>query len=160
MKYLYVVLSLLLITSCSLDDVTDVPEPIPVMTDAEIRALNDSEITNFIEANNLEAQTTESGLYFVINEQGTGTQPTSIDDVTVAYRGYFTNNTTFDEQEQATFNLQEVIPGWTEGIQLFNEGGSGMLLIPSRLAYGRTGIPGFIPGNAVLIFDINLIAVN
>lgn len=100
-------------------------------------------------------------MYYIVEEVGTGEAPTFSDNVTVAYKGYFTNGSVFDESnaDGITFNLQQVIAGWTEGITYFNEGGSGKLLIPSRLAYGNSG-RGSIPGGAVLIFDINLIAVN
>ena len=92
---------------------------------------------------------------------GNGNQPTTTDNVTVAYKGYYTNNTVFDESDTdgISFNLQQVIPGWTEGITYFSEGGSGMLLIPAHLGYGNNDYYG-IPGGSVLIFDINLISIN
>jgi len=122
---------------------------------------NEQEILTYIEENNLTAQKSSTGLYYVIDNPGTGTQPTSTDDVTVAYKGYFTSGSVFDESDASgiTFNLQQVIEGWTEGITYFKEGGNGILLIPSRLAYGDSG-RGSIPGGAVLIFDIELISVN
>lgn len=122
---------------------------------------NDQEIIQYIEDNELTAEKSESGLYYTIDEQGTGSQPTQTDDVTVAYKGYFTNDTVFDESTDAgvSFNLQQVIEGWTEGITYFNEGGSGILLIPSHLAYGSFNYNG-IPGGSVLIFDVTLISVN
>lgn len=124
-------------------------------------ALNEKEILEYISDNSLEAQESASGLYYVINEKGSGETPTASANVTVAYKGYFTNGSVFDESnsEGISFNLNQVIAGWTEGITNFNEGGSGMLLIPSRLAYGNAGRSG-IPGGAVLIFDIKLLAVN
>ena len=77
----------------------------------------------------------------------------------VAYKGYFTNCEVFDESTSGiTFNLQQVIEGWTLGIPYFKEGGSGKLLLPSALAYGKKGTSG-IPENSVLIFDIDLIEV-
>jgi FKBP-type peptidyl-prolyl cis-trans isomerase FkpA len=149
MKHLVLSLTLCLLFSCSADKETDYV------------ALNDKQINDYIDANNLDAQKSASGLYYVIEEVGTGVQPTSTSNVTVAYKGYFTNGTVFDQSsaEGISFNLQQVIKGWTEGITYFKEGGSGILLIPSHLAYGANGRPG-IPGGAVLIFDINLISVN
>lgn len=122
---------------------------------------NEKEILEYINDNNLEAQKTTLGLYYVINEQGTGDSPNESSNVTVAYKGYFTDGSVFDQSnaDGISFNLNQVIKGWTEGITYFNKGGSGILLIPSRLAYGNSGRSG-IPGGAVLIFDIKLLSVN
>ena len=100
-------------------------------------------------------------MYYIINEQGTGTQPTAASNVTVAYKGYFTNGNVFDQSkaEGISFGLNQVIKGWTEGIPYFKTGGSGVLLIPSHLGYGSTN-NGPIPGGSVLIFDVKLISVN
>jgi len=122
---------------------------------------NREEIVTYIEANNLDAMESETGLFYVIDEAGTGEQPSEVSNVTVAYKGYYTNGTVFDESNDigVSFNLNEVIPGWTEGIQYFKVGGSGKLLIPSSLAYGLFGNQS-IPGGAVLIFDVKLRSVN
>lgn len=123
---------------------------------------NEEQIQAYILENDIVAQKSDSGLYYVIDEPlGTGEQPTENDNVTVAYKGYFLNGTVFDESNFSgvTFGLQQVITGWTEGITYFNEGGTGVLLLPSRLAYGNRGTNGIPPG-AVLIFDINLISIN
>jgi len=125
-------------------------------------AENEQEIMKYIEDNDLTAVKSESGsgLYYVIEEPGTGENPTANSNVTVAYKGYFTDGEVFDESETGiTTNLNQVIEGWTEGIQFFKEGGSGKLLIPSSLAYGRYG-NSVIPGGAVLIFDVNLKSIN
>ncbi|UTN04238.1 FKBP-type peptidyl-prolyl cis-trans isomerase [Flavobacterium bizetiae] len=150
MKYLLTsLLTLTLFISCSKDDQKD------------YTAENDKEIADYIAKKNLTAHKTESGLYYVIDVPGTGTQPTAKSNVTVAYRGTFTDGTVFDQSSSdgLSFNLYEVIPGWTEGIPFFKTGGSGILLVPSRLAYGNDG-RGKIPGGAVLVFDIKLIKVN
>ena len=146
--------ALILFTSCGNDDTSN-------NTFIDYTEENDAEILAYIEANELSAQKTDSGLYYVIDNQGTGVQPTSSDNVTVAYKGYFTNGTVFDasDEDGISFNLNQVIPGWTEGITYFNEGGSGILLIPSHLAYGSFNYNG-IPGGSVLIFDVTLISVN
>ena len=122
---------------------------------------NESEIVKYIADNHLNAKRTESGLYYVIQETGTGKQPTASSEVTVAYKGYFTNKEVFDQSDASgiSFPLQNVIPGWTEGIQYFKEGGKGILLIPSELGYGDGG-GGKIPGGSVLVFEIHLISVN
>jgi FKBP-type peptidyl-prolyl cis-trans isomerase len=77
----------------------------------------------------------------------------------VHYHGYFTNGQVFDSSvdrgERSTFNLNQVIRGWQEGIPLFSRGGQGILLIPSRLAYGNNPRGG-IPASSVLIFEVEL----
>lgn len=124
-------------------------------------AKNEKEISDYIAKNNLTAQRSDSGLYYVINEPGTGTQPTATSNVTVAYKGYYTNGTVFDQSSAAgiSFGLNQVIKGWTEGIAYFKTGGSGILLIPSHLGYGSYNYSG-IPGGSVLIFEVKLISVN
>jgi len=124
------------------------------------KSKNDKEITAYIAKHELNAQKTESGLYYVIEEEGTGIQPDAKSTVTVAYKGSFTNGTIFDGNEEGVkFDLNRVIEGWTEGIPYFKEGGKGKLLIPSHLAYGYEYNNG-IPGGSTLIFDIELIKVH
>lgn len=127
----------------------------------DFTAENEAEITAYISDNNLTAQKSNSGLYYVINNSGTGVQPNANSSVTVSYKGYYTNKSVFDESDAAgiSFSLQQVIKGWTEGITYFKEGGSGILLVPSHLGYGSSG-RGSIPGGAVLVFDVKLISVN
>lgn len=117
-------------------------------------------IVNYINDNNLDAEKTASGLHYVILDQGTGNYPNANDDVTVRYKGYFTDGSVFDQSDNAgiTFNLQQVIAGWTEGIPKLKEGGEGILLIPSALAYGPDGNSS-IPPNTVLIFDVTLLDI-
>lgn len=128
---------------------------------------NREEILAYIEDNNLDAMESDTGLFYVIDDEGNGNQPTENSNVTVVYKGYETNGDVFDESNEngVTFDLDMVISGWTEGIQYFKEGGSGKLLVPSALAYGKYGRNDqfgnqVIPGGAVLIFDINLKSVN
>nr|WP_299205993.1 FKBP-type peptidyl-prolyl cis-trans isomerase [uncultured Brumimicrobium sp.] len=117
-------------------------------------------IKEYIADQNLTALETSSGLHYVINELGTGNHPLSNDNVTVRYKGYTTNGNVFDQSDAggATFNLQQVIKGWTEGIPKFKEGGKGILLIPSKLGYGEKG-GGSIPPNTVLIFEVDLLTI-
>lgn len=124
-------------------------------------AKNEQEIIAYIAANHLTAQRSNSGLYYVINEPGTGAQPTASSNVKVAYKGYFTSGSVFDQSsaEGISFGLQEVIKGWTEGIPYFKEGGSGILLVPAHLGYGNNDYS-TIPGGSVLVFEIKLITVN
>lgn len=117
-------------------------------------------ILDYIAQNELDAQETASGLFYVIENPGTGERPTQYSTVTVRYTGYYLDGVVFDTNEggQAIpFNLQGVIVGWREGIPLFRKGGIGKLLIPSRLAYGANSAYQGIPNNSVLIFDIRLV---
>jgi FKBP-type peptidyl-prolyl cis-trans isomerase FkpA len=124
-------------------------------------AKNDKEIADYIAKNNLKAEKSESGLYYVVNEPGTGAQPTATSNVTVAYKGSFLNGNIFDQSgpEGISFGLDQVVKGWTEGIPHFKAGGSGILLVPSHLGYGDNTM-GPIPGGSALIFEIKLISVN
>ena len=113
---------------------------------------------------------TASGLKYVIAKEGTGKSPNATDKVTVHYVGTLTDGTTFDSSvdrgEAIDFPLNQVIPGWTEGLQLMKEGGEAVFFIPSNLAYGERGIQNpytgeySIPPSAPLIFWVQLIQVN
>ena len=118
-------------------------------------------ILQYISDNNLNAEPTGSGLYYVMNTAGNGNVPNINSIVTVAYKGTLTDGTIFDQSDAngLTFPLTNVIQGWQEGIPLFSEGGSGILLIPSALGYGNQAI-GNIPRNSVLIFEVTLVNVN
>ena len=148
-KYLYLFTLVFVFISCS------------DKTDTSFEPETEQDIIQYIEDNNLNATRSNSGLYYVINNEGSGARPTSTSNVTVDYKGYFLDGVVFDESNSngISFGLNQVIPGWTEGIQLFKEGGEGMLLIPYNLGYGINGRSS-IPGGAVLIFDIHLISVN
>ena len=125
----------------------------------EQAAEDDAIIQQYISDHNLSATSTESGLYVVIDNPGTGPNCYENSYVKVAYSGYFTDGSVFDGSATGIeFGLQSVIQGWTEGIPHFKEGGNGILLIQSALAYGPEGKRP-IPGNTVLIFDIELIEV-
>lgn len=131
----------------------------PQKTDYTVE--NEKEIKEYLSKNNLTAERSATGLYYIIDEPGTGSQPTASSNVTVAYKGYYTNGKTFDQSkpEGLSFGLYEVIKGWTEGIPYLKTGGSGILLVPSHLGYGSFDYRG-IPGGSVLIFDVKLVAVN
>ncbi len=148
-KYILIVLFSILLMSCSADS----SKPIDYVVQ------NEKDIAKFVADNNLNAKRTESGLYYVINKQGTGAQPTYTSNVTVAYKGYLLNGAVFDQTNETSFDLHSSIVGMTEGISYFKEGGSGILLIPSSLGYGNNDYNG-IPGGSVLIFVVELIKVN
>ena len=107
--------------------------------------------------------TTPSGLQYQVLRQGNGRRPTAKDSVKCHYEGFLIDGTVFDSSvqrgEPATFGLQQVIAGWTEGLQLMQEGGKYRFFIPYRLAYGEGGAGQLIPPFAALIFDVELIEV-
>lgn len=109
------------------------------------------------------AKTTPSGLRYILEKEGEGTAPTATDVVTVHYTGYLLNGKKFDSSvdrgQPATFGLNQVIPGWTEGLQLLKPGGKVKLIIPSNLGYGDAGYPPVIPPKSWLVFDVELIKV-
>ena len=123
--------------------------------------LDEEIILQYISDNNLNAEPTGSGLYYVVNNTGNGDVPDINSIVTVAYKGTLTDGTIFDQSgtSGATFPLSNVIQGWQEGIPLYSEGGSGILLIPSALGYGNQAV-GSIPANSVLIFEVTLLNVH
>ena len=106
---------------------------------------------------------TTSGLQYMVLKEGTGAKPGPTDKVTVHYTGKLLDGTVFDSSvergEPATFPLDQVIPGWTEGLQLMSEGAKYRLFIPSELAYGSKGAGDNILPNSTLIFDVELIKV-
>tara|TARA_Y100000588_G_scaffold38862_1_gene37207 strand:+ start:167 stop:640 length:474 start_codon:yes stop_codon:yes gene_type:complete len=110
-----------------------------------------------------EAETTDSGLAHRLLQAGTGSAyPTATSSVTVHYSGWLTDGSMFDSSvtrgEPASFPLNRVIGGWTEGVQLMVVGEKRRFWIPSELAYGSRGRPG-IPPNSLLVFDIELLGI-
>ena len=109
------------------------------------------------------AKTTPSGLRYIVEKEGTGVSPVATDQVTVHYTGTLLNGKKFDSSvdrgQPATFGLNQVIAGWTEGLQLMKVGGKTKLIIPPALGYGAQGAGGIIPPNAWLVFDVELLNV-
>jgi len=107
--------------------------------------------------------TLPSGLQYQVLKEGNGKKPTAKDSVKCHYEGFLIDGTVFDSSvqrgEPAVFGLQQVIAGWTEGLQLMQEGAKYRFFIPYRLAYGEGGAAGSIPPYAALIFDVELIEV-
>lgn len=106
---------------------------------------------------------TKSGLQYEVLQEGTGKQPKATDTVRCHYEGRLLDGTIFDSSykrnEPADFGLQQVIAGWTEGVQLMSEGAKYRFYIPYMLAYGEGGAGAMIPPFATLIFDVELIKV-
>ena len=107
--------------------------------------------------------TTKSGLQYTVLREGTGRQPKATDSVRCHYEGFLIDGTVFDSSvqrgEPATFGLQQVIAGWTEGLQLMKEGAKYRFFIPYLLGYGPSGAGQSIPPYATLIFDVELLNV-
>ena len=107
--------------------------------------------------------TLPSGLQYQVLKEGNGKKPTAKDSVKCHYEGFLIDGTVFDSSlqrgEPAVFGLQQVIAGWTEGLQLMQEGAKYRFFIPYRLAYGEGGAGASIPPFAALIFDVELIEV-
>lgn len=118
----------------------------------------------FLEENkkNPEVKETPSGLQYMVLQEGKGEHPTATSKVTVHYTGKLLDGTVFDSSvdrgEPITFGLNQVIRGWTEGLQLMTPGSKYRLFIPYNLAYGENGAGAMIPGGATLIFDVELIS--
>ena len=141
------VLATLLLVSCGQDPVQDPATPEDFLAENGKR----DEVT-----------TTESGLQYEVLEEGDGAQPTRQDQVTVHYKGELLDGTVFDSSydrgEPATFPLNRVIPGWTEGLQLMKVGAKYKFYIPSELGYGSRD-QGKIPPNSTLIFQVELLSI-
>lgn len=122
--------------------------------------LDEKIITKYISDHSLSATATGSGLYYVINSQGSGANPDANSSVTVVYKGTLTDGTVFDQSSSsgATLKLSGTIQGWQEGLPKFKKGGKGILLIPSALGYGSNAV-GKIPAASVLVFDVELLDV-
>jgi FKBP-type peptidyl-prolyl cis-trans isomerase FklB len=107
--------------------------------------------------------TTKSGLQYTVLQEGTGKKPKATDRVKCHYEGFLINGNVFDSSvqrgEPAVFPLNQVIAGWTEGLQLMQEGAKYRFFIPYLLAYGESGAGGSIPPFATLIFDVELLEV-
>lgn len=120
----------------------------------------------FLEENKKDpnVKVTASGLQYKVLTEGKGNKPSATSKVTVKYTGKLIDGTVFDSTdknnggEPISFGLNQVIRGWTEGLQLMSPGSKYIFYIPSDLAYGDQGAGGLIPGGATLIFEIELIS--
>ena len=168
-KFLAIAMAAMLMTamsSCGGSNASDTENTTDTVTDYSNEIKDNKTIgREFLEENakNDSVIQTESGLQYMVLKEGTGAKPGPTDEVTVHYTGKLINGTVFDSSvergEPATFPLNKVIPGWTEGLQLMSEGAKYRLFIPSELAYGEKGAGEQILPNSTLIFDVELIKV-
>lgn len=132
-----------------------------IKSEQEVKKEND--YMEKIKASNPDLQTSASGLSYVISERGTEPTPSDTSMVVVNYVGKLADGTVFDqspEGQPATFGVNQVIPGFREGLKLLGKGGKATLYIPGDLAYGENGVPqAGIGPNAMLIFDIEIVDI-
>ncbi len=150
-KIILFTLTIFLTTACLKDTISS----------SEQLEMDIQEIKDYLVANNLAAQESQTGLHYIIEEEGTGEAPTADVEISVNYTGYLLDGTIFDESpdnEPFTTTLQNTILGWQEGLQYFKKGGKGKLFIPSYMGYGANQV-GLIPANSVLAFDVELIDI-
>ena len=150
-------LSILLIQGCASDDTpVNTCEPVPVSEQDEI-------IDQYIDQNGLSMQTTSSGIRYVIETPGTGDQIEYGSTVEVEYQGTLLNGSDFDSGTIGPITMTEniFIPGFEEGLLLFNEGSEGLIIIPGALGYGcfppQNSV---ISDNEVLVFAVTILSVN
>lgn len=141
----------LCLTGCN-NESTTTPNPTPATNTASTNAAAG------------EWKTTASGLKYQVMKQGTGTvSPKATDKVKVHYHGTLLNGTVFDSSvqrgEPVTFPLNQVIPGWTEGLQLMHVGDKFKFEIPPNLAYGEASPSPAIPPNSTLVFEVELLGI-
>lgn len=118
------------------------------------------QITKYLADNNIKAQSDTSGLYYVVHNSSGSQKPTPENCVQVNYTGkLMKNGQVFDKNDGISFPLNGVIPGWQLGIPKLGIGDSATLYVPSHLAYGAQGVPGAIPPDAILIFDVELLSI-
>ncbi len=129
----------------------------------ESKGLEQPALEKYLAENKVKTKPTESGIYYIETKKGTGPQPKATDVVKVHYTGRLLDGTVFDSSEggePAQFGLNQVIPGWTEGLQMMKKGGKAQLILPSSMAYGAQGTPGGpIPPYSPLVFDVELIDI-
>lgn len=135
------------------------------MTTQSGNALASAEL-DYLEANRKKSgvMVTQSGLQYRVLQKGSGRKPSVTDAVEVHYKGSLITGKVFDSSyargQSISFPLNRVIAGWTEGLQLMNEGAKYELVIPSNLGYGTLGASNSIPANATLIFVVELLKVH
>ncbi len=120
-------------------------------------AIETAAIQTYLDSNSINATKHCSGLFYIIDSLGTGVSPDACNGVSVTYTGRLTDGSVFDAGS-IVIGLNQVIPGWTNGLPLIKSGGGIRLFIPPSLGYGGQAQPG-IPAHSILIFDVQLHAV-
>ncbi len=136
-------------------------KPLPFPQGSQ-KAIDNVKILNYIKEKGYKnVQYTDSGLYYIIENEGDGEHPTTASMVNAHYHGELLNGSKFDSSydrnQPLKFSLQQVIKGWGISIPLLKSGGKGKFIIPSNLAYGKRAVS-TIPPNSILVFDIELIS--
>jgi FKBP-type peptidyl-prolyl cis-trans isomerase FkpA len=161
-KCLFVAATVIVFAGCSKDEAKCDYDPCAVVApQTEIQSVKD-----YLSSKNItDAVQHCSGLFYRIENGGTGTMPQSCSNVAANYKGMLTDGRVFDQSASpATFNLQGVIKGWTNGLPLIKSGGRIILYIPPTLGYGSQEIRDQrtndlrIPANSILIFEVDLVA--
>ena len=142
-----------------------IPANATLVFDVELMDVKERVVPKAFDIAGKETKTTETGLQYIMVQEGTGTMPAVGQQVLVHYTGYLEDGTIFDSSvergQPLPFPLGQgrVIKGWDEGIALLKVGGKARLIIPSGLAYGDKGYPGLIPPKATLTFDVELVGI-
>lgn len=178
MNLKYILAGALIAASCTLyscnkgDKATDSESLVQTQTENEVATPQEPEQAGETAQTNADVTaaddaytTTASGLKYRVIREGNGEHPTATSTVSVKYTGKLMDGTMFDSTdkhggEPISFPLNRVIPGWTEGVQLMQPGAVYEFIIPGDLAYGPQGVPGTIPPNATLIFEVELVGIN
>jgi len=141
------------------------PKPVPgSISDSGTNAPAAASTTTVATSTDTNLTTTASGLQYQVLQHGAGTiSPKATDTVTVNYEGKLLDGTVFDSSiargQPASFPLDHVIPGWTEGLQLMKVGDKFKFVIPANLAYGANSPSPTIPPNSTLVFEVELISI-
>ncbi|MCY1722237.1 FKBP-type peptidyl-prolyl cis-trans isomerase [Prolixibacteraceae bacterium Z1-6] len=156
-KLVFAALLMGFVVSCFNDD-TD--EYIPPTYEEEMALL--SEYLDSLQSRGFDVDTTDMGVYYLIDSIGEGDFPVYGDTCSVKYTGFFLSGNIFDSSGDNTFDVvlgeEKVISGWEDGLQVFNTGSKGYLIIPSEFAYGSTG-NWSIPPYTTLIFYIDMVEI-
>ena len=153
-QLILILLSIVFLASCDRDDPNKIFQE---QLDVDV-----AEIQLFLSENNITATKDPSGVFYKIDEEGSGDHPSAGSFVSMAYEGRLMDGTVFDSASLTNplkSFLYNLITGWQIGVPKFKKGGKGTLYIPSGYAYGTSGTSG-IPGNSVLIFDVELLDFN
>jgi FKBP-type peptidyl-prolyl cis-trans isomerase FkpA len=145
---------LTLLVSCAKEDGNFCDTPIINITEANATTLKE-----YVSEHFPNALLHSSGFYYTISADGKGKNPGECFNVVVNYEGLLTNGKVFDKASRASFNANDLIPGWKIGIPLIKEKGIITLILPPEHAYGSKGVQDIIPSNAITIFKIELLEI-